>query len=126
MGVRFDLQKALYSALDLALTTPIFDHVPPDQSFPFVVIGPFQWANADTFTEQNSVVDVTLTIFSTYPGKMEVLNIADQIEAAVRNTSLALDSGQCPSVRVTRVITSEDPDGMTYTGSVGLQLFVQH
>lgn len=83
------LQQAIYERLisfqDLSNTglTGVFDHVPKDQPFPYVVIGepttlPFDTKN--TFGEELSLV---IHAWSDYPGKKEAYEMLNSCQKAL-------------------------------------------
>ena len=84
----FELQTAIYERLSTdtalsALVTGVFDAVPEDQPYPYVVIGepsvlPFESKN--TFGEQ---IDLVIHAWSEYAGKKEAYDMLSACQKAL-------------------------------------------
>lgn len=67
-----------------------------------------------------------LSIWSRYRGQKQVLDIIAQVDAALHNKRLALDTGRMVVCKVRRKRSTLDADGLTYMGSVTLEIVTQH
>jgi hypothetical protein len=88
------LQQALYSLLStdtllLTLTTAVYDQVPEDAAFPYIVIGDVSEVPLDSFAKMGRVATLTLSILSTAFGFKEALLIADRLDALVNRAVFA-------------------------------------
>lgn len=80
------IQEAIYDTLTgdatlLSLVTGVFDFVPENQDYPYVVIGEgtsVDWSTYQHFGEENTA---TIHIFSRYNGMLEMTDIMSQINA---------------------------------------------
>lgn len=108
MSAAHDVQEAIVAALraDAALQAltggedRIFDRVPPDRSFPYVVLGRTSaqdWSTDDRAGEEQIV---TIRCWSAETGRAQVLAMADRVTAAL--------AGLAGSVRgATRIVSLE-------------------
>ena len=119
----WDLQKAAYAALagaapltGLIGNDAIYDHVPQDAAFPYVVIDETRLADWSTGTEPGSEHLLTLHVWSRYQGKRETYQIADAIRAALDEADLSLEDNRLINLRHQFSDLRRDPDGETYHG----------
>lgn len=119
------LQTALVQTLTAVLSVPIYDDVPNDATYPYVVIDSLLSVDASGLTNQISRTSVYLTVWSEYQGKAEVLGIMAQITAALHDTSPTLSDGVCKGLRVVRSEARRDAvtEG-TYTGLMTLDCWL--
>ena len=112
------LQAAIYNALTTALAPiKVYDHVPQDANFPYVVIGEGDAREFDTTTELGQEHQVIIHVFSQGRGKKEAKGIQKQIYDALHYQSLSLSSGAA-LVHILFDLSGVtlDPDGLTYHG----------
>jgi Protein of unknown function (DUF3168) len=119
----WDLQKAAYAALagDASLTGligsgAVYDHVPQQAAFPYVVIGEARVADWSTGTEPGSEQLLTLHVWSRYEGKREAYAIADSIRSRLDEAALTLEDNRLINLRHQFSDLRRDPDGETYHG----------
>lgn len=119
----WDLQKAAYQALtaDSALTSLLgaswlYDDVPQDADFPYVVIDQMRLNDWSTGTERGSEHILMLHIWSRYRGKREVYEIADAIRAALDDAELTLDGNRLINLTHQYSDLKRDEDGETWHG----------
>jgi hypothetical protein len=119
----WDLQKAAYAALagaapltGLIGNEAIYDHVPQDAAFPYVVIDETRLADWSTGTEHGSEHLLTLHVWSRYRGKRETYQIGDAIRTALDEAELSLDDNRLINLRHQFSDLRRDPDGETYHG----------
>lgn len=120
----FPLQKAIYSALDTALTCGVYDHVPQGATYPYVVIDSQLATDRQSLIAQRERIFVYLSVWSDYKGQKEVLSIMASIRSALQNAKLTLTSGTVVNTVVSRETTRRDVDGETFTGLVTLDVLV--
>lgn len=121
----FSVQKAVYAALDAALSCSVYDHVPQGAAYPYVVIDSQLQVDADGIGARAEDRSVYLSIWSTYKGQKEVLDIVADIRAALHRTRPTLDSGTAVWMTVARATTQRDADGETFQGLVTVRVRTQ-
>lgn len=119
----WDLQKSAYAALvadsvlDAMLgSAAIYDHVPQNASFPYVVIDQMQLRDWSTGTERGSEHILMLHVWSRYDGKREVYDIADAIRGILDDAQLTLDDHRLINLTHQYSDLKRDADGETYHG----------
>jgi hypothetical protein len=120
------LRTAIHAALDAALSVNVHDHVPQGSAYPYVTIGSEQSRTADFLNSRKERKDIYLSVYSTYRGEREVLDIMGEISAALHNKKLALSAGRIAGMQVMEKDTNPEPDGLTYMGRVRLSVLVEH
>lgn len=117
----WDLQKAAYQALiaDSALTAllggaAVYDHVPQEAAFPFVVIDQMRINDWSTGTERGSEHVLMLHVWSRYDGKREAHEISDAIRLTLDDAELTLDDNHLVNLTHQFSDLKRDPDGETY------------
>ena len=121
---QWPLQQAVYAALTgdasvqalLGNPARVFDHVPQDSVFPYVVVGEVTSGPFDTKTEDG--LDQTLTIhsWSRYRGLKETKEIMAAVTGALDQQALAVSGHDLVLLRLTFGATVLDPDGLTRHG----------
>lgn len=119
------LHKALIAKLDTLVTASVYDAVPQDASYPYIVLDGDQVINSDFTNERMDLRYVYISIWSRAYGSAEVKTIIGEIDA-INETPLTLDSGELVSVRVERTHTNREPDTLTFMGHVTLRIYVLH
>jgi hypothetical protein len=119
----WDLQKAAHAALvaDSALVSllsgaHIYDHVPQNAAFPFVVVDQMQIRDWSTGTEKGAEHVLMLHVWSRYEGKREAYEIADAIRERLDDAELTLDGNRLINLTHQFSDLKRDPDGETYHG----------
>ncbi len=119
----WDLQKATYQALkaDSALTSLLganwlYDDVPQDAEFPYVVIDQMRLNDWSTGSERGSEHILMLHIWSRYRGKREIHEIADAIRVALDDVELTLDDNRLINLTHQYSDLKRDEDGETWHG----------
>lgn len=120
------LQAALYARLSDELSVPVYDAVPMDTPYPYVTIDSEQSTNTSVISGRKRANRfVYLSVWSTYRGQAEVKRINAEIEASLDERPLILSDGRAVSVRVERMSTNRDADGVTFQGSVTVRVITQ-
>lgn len=124
-SVSWALQVAIYQTLNGVISCPVYDAVPQDADYPYVVIGQHASNNRDFYTEPLKQHILTLSVFSAYSGKKEVLDIIEQVYVLLHRQKLALDSGVLVNLIVESNDATQDIDEQTYMGRITLSAFTQ-
>jgi len=130
MNVGFELQKAIYGALDGNVTVsgnavPVHNPPPTDAAYPYIEIGDENSADFSTHTERARERFVILNVWSNEPGKSEVYSILAQMEMLLDRARLTLGTGRAWDVQATSTQITRDLDGRTFTGSMTLRVRTQ-
>lgn len=112
----FSIQSAIYSALNGNITASVFDHVPEDSPFPYVVIGEDLASEHDTDTEQGYETVLTFHIWSRYRGKLEVKRIDKEIYNILHRADLTIVGQYTINLMWESSEIILDSDGLTYHG----------
>ncbi|MFL5238101.1 MAG: DUF3168 domain-containing protein [Rhizomicrobium sp.] len=118
----FALQQAIFAALsgstDLQalLSDPprLFDFVPPDSAFPYVVLGDGSEADWSTATEDGTEHTIQIDVWSRQPGHREAKQIADVIRSVLNNAALIVTGAALIDIRHVTTDFSREPDGQTF------------
>lgn len=119
------LHKALLAALNTACSCSVYDGVPQDAAYPYVVMDDMQKGNEDFINARMDRRFYYLSIWSRTVGQEEVLGIIEEINA-IHEQPLTLDTGEAFSVRIERGHTMREPDNRTFMGHVTLRILTTH
>ena len=121
----WDLQSTAYAALaaDVPLAMllggeRLYDHVPQNAAFPYVVIDQMQVRDWSTGTERGSEHVLMLHVWSRYEGKREAYEIADAVREVLDGAELGLSGHRLINLTHQFSDLKRDPDGETYHGVV--------
>jgi hypothetical protein len=120
------LQLALRTALTTALSVPVYDHVPQGSAYPYVSMDYQSSSPADFLSSRKDSRTIYLSVWSTYRGQKEVLEIMRDIYAALHEKKLTLSTGRVAQIRVAGRDTNREPDGVTYMGRVRISVLAEH
>lgn len=115
-GAVWPIQTAIYSTLngDAALMgkiTGVHDLTAPDgTAFPYVTIGHATAIPQGAHDRFGSRTTVTLHIWSTHRGKMQVSSIADEVLRLLDHQSITVEGHHLVSLRLEQMVTASDPD----------------
>lgn len=119
------LYTALLAAIDALVTCDVWDGIPQNTTYPYVVMDFTTSSNEDLTNTRLDRRYVYLSIWSRSPGQAEVMGIMSQLDA-LNNSSLSLSTGAVCLLRVERKRTSREPDNLTFMGQVTLQILTTH
>ena len=127
----FDLQTILYSTLNGDSTldgivgdNKIFDNVPQDTAYPYVVIGNINVANRGTKSLDGNEYSVDIDVWSQYRGKKEISDAMERIYELLNDTSYSVSSADMVVSQVRNTITLTENDGITRHGVLSLSVIV--
>lgn len=119
-------QKAIYAALNGAISCPVYDRIPKGAAYPYVVIDRQDADADDPLASRRDVRRLYVSVWSDYPGQKEVLDIIAEIDAVVHNARLAMDTGRMVIARMIRRNTRRDADGESFMGDITIELVTEH
>jgi hypothetical protein len=121
------LQSAVFAALSSDMTmqslidTRLYDAVPLNPTFPYVVLGDGKETNADTATEEGSEHQFVVTAWSQSGGHKETKSIADAIRFRLNNATLSLDGHALVDLRFQDCEYTRQTDGQTYSATLSFR-----
>lgn len=124
MSVGWELQKAVFAALDAALAADVYDNVPTKAEMPYVVIDNQLAVDTQAVNRARETVTLYLSVYTRGAGQKEALEIMADIKATLHNQKLVLDSGTLESMFVLREGTGRDIDDSIFTGQVTVRAII--
>lgn len=119
------VQKAVYEALQ-SISADVYDYVNQETEYPYVVIDTQGSMNDDPLDSRRDERYMLLSVWSRYKGQKEVLDIMTEIDTALHNKSLPMDTGTMVICRVLDKDTTRDSDNETFMGRVKLRIVTEH
>lgn len=115
MSFEIKVQKAIFSALT-ALSIPVFDEVPQDQSFDYAVIGDSDYDEFDTDTSIGAEGKVSITVWSRYRGRKAIKEVQNEIYQLLQRAQLAIVGYNLITLDFISSDTTTSSDGKTREG----------
>ncbi len=120
----FALQQAIFTALDNATIndvsgnsiTGVFDDVPENTAYPYVVIGEETATNIDTKDKDAHEHTLTIHVWSQYRGRKEIKNIMSSVYTTLHNASITVSGASLVNIRHEFENTLTEADGITRHG----------
>ena len=127
----FDLQTIVYSTLNGDSTldgiigdNKIFDNVPQDTSYPYVVIGNESAINRGTKTLDGNEYTIDIEVWSQYRGKKEIKEAMERVYNLFHDATYSVSGADMVVSQVSNVITLTENDGITRHGVITLSVIV--
>ena len=128
----FALQQAIFTALDGATIndadgnaiTGVFDDVPENTAYPYVVIGEETATNIDTKDKDAHEHTLTIHVWSQYRGRKEIKNIMSQIYTLLHNVAISVTGASLVQIRHEFARTLLENDGITRHGIIRFRAVV--
>lgn len=119
----FNVATAIYSRLTgdatlVGLVEGIYDDVPQDTAYPYVVIGEETTVNNGSKTLDGQEYTLTLHVWSRYRGFKEVKQIMERIYTLLHNYDLSATGASVANLRQEFTSTLMDADGLTRHGVI--------
>ncbi len=123
MNTVWELQKAVYVTLDGdatlgALINGVFDFVPQDTDFPYVVINSPRATDWSTKTTNGAKVDFDIRVFTRDKGSKSCFEIINRIDELLDEASLIVTGHTLIDLRKQGSEVTRQPDGLTYNGII--------
>lgn len=122
----FALQVAIFARLEAEVSCPVYDSVPMNAPKPYVSLDYEISSNSDPLASRRDTRMFYLSVWSDFRGQEEVKRLMGEIDAALHERPMPIETGRVVSIRVERKQTNREPDGETYQGSVTLRILTQH
>jgi|TARA_R100000455_G_C6267619_1_gene122995 hypothetical protein len=128
----FALQQAIFTALDGATIndadgnaiTGVFDDVPENTAYPYVVIGEETATNIDTKDKDAHEHTLTIHVWSQYRGRKEIKNIMSSVYTTLHNASITVSGASLVNIRHEFENTLTEADGITRHGVMRFRVVV--
>lgn len=124
-----EIQGAIYQRLIgyaplTALVTAIYDDVPEDKVYPYVVIGDDTAVPFDTDTSLGTEATITLHVWSRYPGMSETKRIQGAIYDALARQQVSVSGAVTLDLMPDYQEAMRDPDQETRHGVIRFRLLL--
>lgn len=103
----------------------IYDAVPRDAAFPYIVIGAIQALPEDTQTHKAYDVSLTLHCYSRSEGQREIKRILSALSAAMQNGAINVAGHLLVLCRESACTAAVEPNGETRHGTAQYRLIVE-
>jgi hypothetical protein len=127
----FDIQSAIYTILNgdstldgIVGNNKIFDNVPQDTAYPYVVIGNINVVNRGTKSLDGNDYNLDIDVWSTYRGKKEISEAMERIYELLHDTTYSVSGASFVNSQVRSTITLVENDGLTRHGVLTLSVIV--
>lgn len=125
-----ELQKALYAKLTadatlMALITGVYDAVPTNTAFPYIVLGEAAVRDWSSTTTTGGAYSLTFRIFSRDGGKKQVLAIMERVHGLLHMGALSVTGHTSVSMRYESSETRLEDDGITTQGIMRVRVLLQ-
>lgn len=128
------IQKAIFTVLDgnititkagSPFTVPVYDYVPQDSAYPYVVIDGTEIINDDPLASRRDERMIYLSVWSQYLGQKETWDILAAIDNLLHNTKPVPDVGRIAICRVNSKRTVREPDNLTFQGQAKIHVLTE-
>ena len=123
----FDIQKIVYSTLNgdstldgLVGNNKIFDNVPQDTAYPYVVIGTEVSRDNGSKTLDGRIYNFDIEVYSQYRGQKEVKDAMERIYTLFDDVTLTVSGASNVMSRVVSTNTLVEADGITRQGIINV------
>ena len=130
-NTELEVQTAIYNTLSgdatlAALVTGIYDHVPQETTYPYVVIADMMMEEFDTQTWDGALMTLNVHVWSRKRGRKECMTIFGHLRRLLHDQDLVV-SGHC-HVLCQRDYSEVflDPDGVTRHGVMRFRILVHN
>jgi hypothetical protein len=124
------VQQAIFALLsnDVTLTLAnihIYDEVPEDATFPYIVIGDASETPMDTFGRKGRRPAITLELYSQYFGFKEILTLIERVEQLLNRANLTIAKFDEVYCMITHVQVERESDGLTRKAIMQFDLYAE-
>tara|TARA_R110001592_G_scaffold335837_1_gene620845 strand:+ start:526 stop:1263 length:738 start_codon:yes stop_codon:yes gene_type:complete len=119
-GMNGIIQVNAYSGSNVS----VFDDVPEDTSYPYVVIGEETTSNNGTKTKDGLEHTLTIHAWSQYRGRREIKEIMQSVYENLHNTAISVIGASLVNIRQEFSTTLAETDGITRHGVMRFRVVV--
>lgn len=120
-----ELQKAIYQALSEIESVDVFDEIPDNANFPYIVIGDDTVNDDSTKTEYGYDVTAAVHVFSRYEGYKELKEIMGSVIRALELSGLEMTGFNVYRKWVIYADHYRESDGRTRHGVIRFRFNIQ-
>lgn len=126
----WNLQKAIYSTLNGSVTgiddasVSVFDDVPEETAYPYVVIGEETTSDFGTKTLDGVEHTISVHVWSQYRGRREIKEIMESCYNLLHNADITVEGASLINVRHEFATTLSENDGITRHGAMRFRVVV--
>lgn len=126
----FELQKAIFSALDgnvtdgQGITISVYDDVPENSTYPYVILGEETTANNGSITLDGVEHTLTIHAWSQYRGRREIKQIMESIYHLLHDAAITVSGASLVNIRHEFSTTLAENDGITRHGVMRFRVVV--
>lgn len=128
----WELQQAVYATLDAAGITDeagdpikgVYDDVPEDSDYPYIVVGEETANNISTKTVDAHEHTLTLHVWSVYRGRKEIKIIMGQVYDALHDSDINVSGASLVNLKQEFERTLMEGDGITRHGVIRFRAVV--
>jgi hypothetical protein len=126
----WNLQKAIYSTLNGSVTgingasVSVYDDIPENTSYPYVVIGEETTANNGSKTLDGVEHTLTIHAWSQYRGRREIKEIMESVYSLLHNGAISVSGASLVNIRQEFSTTLAENDGITRHGVMRFRVVV--
>jgi hypothetical protein len=125
MSAELEIQKAIFSKLNTALSIPVYDNVPDNAQAPYVVIGDDTLIEFDSDLVIGFEATVTVHSWSKYRGRAEVKGIMGQIYDTLHRAEFTLQGYNLLGCDCEFSETFLESDGVTRHGVQRFRILIR-
>ena len=120
-----NIQAAVFTRLNSQLTQAVYDDVPQNAAFPYVVVGDDTSIAFDDDCGNGLESTITIHVWSIYSGRKEVKEIMGAVYNALHRYDLTISNGYTIAINYEYQDTFLDPDGTTRHGVIRFRLLTR-
>jgi len=120
-----EIQQAIYDALKVATDVPVFDHVPQDTPYPYIVVGDDTSTPFDTDDSQGTEATCTIHAWSQYRGRKEAKALNQVIYDTLHRQTLAVNGAHPVECFQEFEQTLVESDGLTRHGISRFRIIIE-
>ena len=124
----FDLQTAVYSLLSgdstldgLVGNNRIYDSVPQNSAYPYVVIGLETSSNIGTKTLDGNIYSLDIDVWSQYRGQKQIKQVMERLYELLNDATISVSGASSIMSYVRNTSTFVEVDGITRHGLVTVE-----
>lgn len=117
------IQTAIFTRVS-ALNFPVYDHVPQDSAYPYIVIGDDTSIPFDTDNSTGTEATCTIHIWSRQRGRKEVKQMFGLINTSLHRAEFSVTGGALIECQAEFEESFMDSDGLTRHGVMRFRLLV--
>lgn len=125
MSAEVEIQKAVFTRLNNALSVPVYDNVPDNAVAPYVVIGDDTLIEFDSDLGVGFEATITVHTWSTYRGRLEVKQIMGLIYNALHRAEINVQGYNLLGCDSEFSETFLESDGVTRHGVQRFRIFIR-